>query len=123
VKKLDKSGLTRVLEATGHSIRGIKTCWQHEAAFRLDVILSLILIALSFFLAESTTQWLALIAPLFLLLIVELLNSAIEATVDRIGHEQHEMSGRAKDSASAAVMFCWFLIVATWGAIAWNNFI
>ncbi len=117
-----KSGLTRLIEATGHSIRGLKACWQHEAAFRLDVILGLILFALSFFLAQSTTQLLALIAPLFLLLIVELLNSAIEATVDRIGREQHEMSGRAKDIASAAVMLCLFLIATTWGAIAWTNF-
>lgn len=120
--KPGKSGLTRLIEATGHSIRGLKACWQHEAAFRLDVILGLILFTLSFFLAESTTQLLALIAPLFLLLIVELLNSAIEATVDRIGREQHEMSGRAKDIASAAVMLCLFLIAATWGAIAWTNF-
>ncbi len=119
--KPEKSGLTRLIEATGHSIRGLKACWQHEAAFRLDVILGLILFTLSFFLAESTTQLLALIAPLFLLLIVELLNSAIEATVDRIGREQHEMSGRAKDIASAAVMLCLFLIAATWGAIAWTN--
>ncbi len=67
--KPGKSGLMRLIKATGHSIRGIKACWQNEAAFRQDVALSLILFALSFFVAESTTQWLALIAPLFLLLI------------------------------------------------------
>ena len=122
MKKLGKIGLTRLIEATSHSIRGITACWQHETAFRLDVLLCLILSALSFFVAESTTQWLALIAPLFLLLIVELLNSAVEATVDRIGREHHEMSGRAKDSSSAAVMLCLFLIATTWGAIAWTNF-
>lgn len=117
-----KSKLTHVIEATGHSIRGLKACWQHETAFRLDVVMSLILFALSFFVAESTTQWLALIVPLFLLLIVELLNSAVEATVDRIGREHHEMSGRAKDLASAAVMLSLFLVATTWGAIAWTNF-
>jgi len=122
VKKPGKTGLTRLRDATGHSIRGIKACWQHETAFRLDVLLCLILSASSFFVAESTTQWLALIAPLFLLLIVELLNSAVEATVDRIGREHNEMSGRAKDSSSAAVMLCLFLIATTWGAIAWTNF-
>jgi diacylglycerol kinase (ATP) len=120
--KPGKSGLTRLIKATGHSIRGIKACWQNEAAFRQDVALSLVLFPLSFFVAESTTQWLALIAPLFLLLIVELLNSAVEATVDRIGREHNEMSGRAKDIASAAVMLCLFLIATTWGAIAWTNF-
>ena len=117
-----KTGLTRVMDATGHSIKGIKACWRHEAAFRLDAILCLILFALSFIVAGSATQWLVLVAPLFLLLIVELLNSAVEATVDRIGREHNEMSGRAKDFASAAVMFCLFLIATSWGAIAWTKF-
>jgi diacylglycerol kinase (ATP) len=122
VTKPAKTGLTRLVEATGHSIRGIRACWHHEAAFRLDVSLCVILFALSFPVAESTVQWLALIAPLFLLLIVEILNSAIETTVDRISLEHHEMSGRAKDIASAAVMLCLFLIATSWGAIAWTNF-
>ncbi|MCH7506325.1 MAG: diacylglycerol kinase [Proteobacteria bacterium] len=122
MKKRGKTGLSRLIEATGHSIRGIKACWQHETAFRLDVLLCLILSALSFFVAESATQWLALIAPLFLLLIVELLNSAVEVTVDRIGREHNEMSGRAKDSSSAAVMLCLFLIATAWSAIVWTNF-
>jgi diacylglycerol kinase (ATP) len=117
-----KAGFTRLIKATGNSIRGIKACWSHEAAFRQDAVLCLILFGLSFFVAASTTQWLVLIAPLFLLLIVELLNSAVETTVDRIGREHHEMSGRAKDIASAAVMLCLFLIATTWGAIAWTNF-
>jgi len=120
--KPGKSGLTRIIEAIGHSIRGLRACWQHETAFRQDVIISLVLLALSFFVAESAAQWLALIAPLFLIVIVELLNSAVEAAVDRIGHEHHELSGRAKDFGSAAVFLGWFLIAASWGAIAWTNF-
>jgi diacylglycerol kinase (ATP) len=120
--KPGKSGLTRIIEAAGHSIRGLRACWQYETAFRQDVILSLILLALSFFVSESATQLLALIAPLFLLVIVELLNSAVEAAVDRIGHEHHELSGRAKDFGSAAVFLCWFLIAISWGVIAWTNF-
>ena len=76
--KPGKSGLTRIIEATGHSIRGLRACWHHEEAFRQDVIISLILLALSFFVAESPPQWLALIAPLFLIVIVELLNSAVD---------------------------------------------
>ena len=120
--KPGKSGITRIIEATGHSIRGLRACWRHETAFRQDVILSLILLALSFYVAESAAQLLALIAPLFLLVIVELLNSAVEAAVDRIGHEHHELSGRAKDFASAAVFLCWFLIATAWGVVAWTNF-
>jgi len=120
--KPGKTGLTRLFNAAGNSIKGIKACWQNEAAFRQDVALSLVLLPVSFFVAESTAQWLLLIAPLFLLLIVELLNSAIEATVDRIGREHNEMSGRAKDIASAAVMLSLFLIATMWGAIAWTNF-
>jgi diacylglycerol kinase (ATP) len=118
-----KTGMARLVEATGNSIRGIKACWRDETAFRLDVGLCLALLGLSFFLAESTLQWLILIIPLFLLLIVEILNSAIEVTVDRISLEHHEMSGRAKDIASAAVMLCLFLIAIVWGSIAWTNFV
>ena len=120
--KPGKTGLARLFAATGHSISGVKACWRHEAAFRQEVALTVILFPASFFLANSGTQWLLLISPLFLLLMVELLNSAIEAVVDRIGHEHNELSGRAKDIASAAVMFCLFLIAISWGVVAWINF-
>jgi len=120
--KPGKTGFARLFAATGHSLRGIKACWRHEAAFRQEVALTLVLFPASFFLAKSGIQWLALISPLFLLLMVELLNSAIEAVVDRIGPEHHELSGRAKDIASAAVMFCLFLIAISWGVVTWTNF-
>jgi diacylglycerol kinase (ATP) len=120
--KSGKSGLTRIIAAAGHSIRGLRACWRHETAFRQDVVLGLILLALSFFVAESAAQLLTLIAPLFLLVIVELLNSAVEAAVDRIGHEHHELSGRAKDFGSAAVFLCLLLIATSWVIIAWTNF-
>ena len=68
-------------------------------------------------------QWLLLVAPLLLILIVALLNSAIESVVDRIGHEPHDLSGRAKDMGSAAVFFCIALIALSWGTIAWQNFL
>ena len=121
--KPGKTGVARILAASGNSIRGIKACWRHEAAFRQDSALSIVLLLASFFVADSGTQWLLLISPLFLLLIVELLNSAIEAVVDRIGPEFHELSGRAKDIASAGVFFCLFLIATTWGTVLWTNFI
>jgi diacylglycerol kinase (ATP) len=119
--KPGKTGLRRLVDATGHSIRGIRACWDHEAAFRQDVLLSAVLFAASFFLARSAEQWLLLVLPLFLILIVELLNSAVENAVDRIGTERHHLSGRAKDMGSAAVLFCLILIALSWFTIAWEN--
>ena len=120
--KSEKTGISRIVAAAGFSINGIKASWQHEAAFRQECVLSLVLLIASFFVAESGSQWLLLISPLLLLLIVELLNSAIETVVDRIGPEFHELSGRAKDIASASVFFCLILIAVSWAAIVWTNF-
>jgi diacylglycerol kinase (ATP) len=119
--KPGRTGVKRILDATGHSIRGISACWDHEAAFRQDVVLSSILFITSFFLAQSIEQWLLLVLPLILILIVELLNSAVENAVDRIGTERHHLSGRAKDMGSAAVLFCWVVIGMSWITIAWEN--
>lgn len=119
--KRDNNGLKGLIAATGYSMNGIRACWQNEAAFRADVIISVILFALSFFLAESIVQWILLVSPLVLIVIVELLNSAIENVVDRIGSEFHDLSGRAKDMGSAAVFFCWVVIGLAWLPIAWQN--
>jgi len=120
--KPGKTGIARLIAATGYSLKGIRASWRHETAFRQEVALTLVLFPASFFVAKSTIQWLLLVSPLFLLLMMELLNSAIEAIVDRIGSEHHELSGRAKDIVSAPVMLCLFLIAMTWGVIAWSNF-
>ena len=120
--KPGKTGLARLIAATGYSLKGLKASWQHETAFRQEVALIIVMFPASFFVAKTTIQWLLLISPLFLLLMVELLNSAVEAIVDRIGAEHHELSGRAKDIASAPVMLCLFLIAISWGVIAWTNF-
>ena len=82
----------------------------------------LVLLPLSFFVARTVEQWLLLVMPFFLLLSVELLNSAIENLVDRVGEEFNELSGRAKDMGSAAVFFCLLLIGLCWFTIAWKNF-
>jgi len=119
--KASRTGVVRIFDAAGHSIRGIRACWQYEAAFRQGLALSVVLFFASFFLANSVEQWLLLVVPLVLILIVELLNSAVENTVDRIGEERHVLSGRAKDMGSAAVLFCHFVIILSWGAIAWAN--
>lgn len=119
--KPGKSGIRRLADATGYSIKGIRACWKHEAAFRQEAYLCLILVPLSFFLATSTVQWLLLVAPLLLLLIVELLNTAVENIVDRIGDEPNDLSGRAKDMGSAAVLLCLILTGLTWSVITWEN--
>lgn len=115
-------GITRIIAAAGNSIRGVRDAWRFESAFRQDSALSLVLLVLSFWLAQTVVEWLLLVIPLLLLLIVEILNSAIENTVDRVGEEHHELSGRAKDMASSAVMFCLILIAVVWLAMAWSRF-
>jgi diacylglycerol kinase (ATP) len=120
--KPGKSGLARLFDATGYSLKGIGAAWRNEAAFRQEVALLVVLLPLSFVVARSVEQWLLLTMPLLLLLIVELLNSAIENAVDRIGHELHDLSGRAKDMGSAAVLLCLLLIAVCWLTIAWKNF-
>jgi diacylglycerol kinase (ATP) len=120
--KPGKTGLSRLSDATRYSIKGIRACWRNEAAFRQEVLLVLVLLPLSLPVAKSIEQWLLLVTPLFLLLIVELLNSAVENVVDRIGHELHELSGLAKDMGSAAVLICLLLTGTSWIAIGWKNF-
>ena len=119
--KRDNNGLKGLIDATGYSIKGIQACWKNEAAFRADVVISAILFVASFFLAETIIQWILLVSPLVLIIIVELLNSAIENVVDRIGSEFPDLSGRAKDMGSAAVFFCWVVIGVAWLPIAWLN--
>ncbi len=116
------NGITRFIAATRNSLRGIRDGWRYEAAFRQDTALSVLLFLLSFWLAETVVEWILLVLPLFLLLIVEILNSAIENIVDRIGEERHILSGRAKDMASSAVMFSLILIAVVWFAMAWSKF-
>ena len=116
------TGITRIIAATRNSFRGIRDAWIHESAFRQDVSLSVVLFVLSFFLAATIVEWLVLILPLFLLIIVEILNSAIENTVDRFGGEHHLLSGRAKDMGSAAVMFCLVLIAIVWLSMVWSKY-
>lgn len=116
------TGIKRIIAASRNSFRGIRDAWLHEAAFRQETALAAILLPLSFWLAQTPVEWVLLILPLFLLVIVELLNSAIENTIDRIGAERHVLSGRAKDMGSSAVMFCLLLIAIIWLAMAWGRF-
>jgi len=119
--KTGASGFRRLRDATRWSFRGLAACWRHEAAFRQEIVLVALALPVSLWLARDAVQWLLLVLPLFMLLAVELLNSAIESVVDRIGPERHELSGRAKDLGSAAVFVCLAASAATWSAIAWQN--
>lgn len=111
------TGLRRVQLAYVNSIAGLRTAWSSEAAFRQESILAIILIPMSFVLGRGAVEYILMIGSIVLVLIVELLNSAIEATVDRIGLEDHPMSKRAKDIASAAVFISMLLVPFVWATI------
>ena len=95
-------------------MQGIKSAFQNEAAFRQELILAAILIPIACFVDVSQLERILLIAPIFLVIIIEIINSAIEAVVDRIGSEKHELSGRAKDMGSAAVFIALILATYIW---------
>jgi diacylglycerol kinase (ATP) len=121
VAKPGATGLTRIINATGYSMKGLKSAWLNEAAFRQELVLILLLMPLAFWVGGDLNQILLLIAVSWLVVIVEVLNSAVEAVVDRIGSEHHELSGRAKDLGSAAVFLALALNVVVWGALAGRN--
>jgi diacylglycerol kinase (ATP) len=115
--KPGKSGISRIIDATGYSFKGLKAAWLNEAAFRQEVILALVGLPLAFWLASNAIEFLWLILPLFLLIMAELTNSAIEAVVDRISDEHHYLAGRAKDIGSALVFVCLLLLGVIWCVI------
>lgn len=108
------TGLSRVIRAFGASYRGYRGAFLNEAAFRQELLVALVVIPLGLYLGKNGIERILLVAPMILVLIVELLNSAIEATVDRIGLEHHELSGLAKDLGSAAVLSAFMLLGLTW---------
>jgi len=108
------AGISRIINAAGYSWLGLKATYEHEAAFRQELLLALILVPLAFWLGDNGVQYALLIGSWMLVLIVELLNSAVEAVVDRFGGELHELSGRAKDIGSAAVFVTIVNAVLVW---------
>ncbi|GJC30334.1 diacylglycerol kinase [Acinetobacter sp. KAM398] len=110
------SGLQRILNATGYSLAGFKAAFQNEAAFRQIILINLLLIPLSFFMPVSRVEQVLMIVVCLLAIIVELINSAIEAVVDRVSMEQHPLSKNAKDMGSAAQFVALAIIALTWGA-------
>lgn len=110
----NEKGLKRFINAILFSFAGFKAAWTGEEAFRQEVIVFILAVPLAIWLSKNNLEIVLLIASVVLVLIVELLNSAIEAVVDRVGVEYHELAGRAKDIGSAAVMLSIMLSVATW---------
>jgi len=113
-----KTGIRRLVNAFGYSVAGTLAAFKHEDAFRQEVILSIILIPLAIYLGQSPVEQALMISSILLIIIVELLNSSVEATVDRISVKRHKLAKRAKDIGSAAVFFSlvnatviWFLIL------------
>lgn len=110
-------GFKRLINACFFSVAGFKATWRHEEAFRQEVMLFVVTTPLALWLGESAIEIVLLIGSVILVLLVELLNSAVEAVVDRVGFEHHELSGRAKDIGSAAVMLSLIWAAITWGLI------
>jgi len=109
-----KTGLRRVWNAMFYSLEGLKATYRHEDAFRQEFWLAVVLIPLALFLPSSGLGKALMIASVLLVLIVELLNSAVEATVDRVSLEHHRLAKRAKDIGSAAVMISLLNVVIVW---------
>lgn len=109
-----EKGVKRFINSILFSIAGLKAAWVYEEAFRLYVVIFIVALPLVFWLGESNAEKLILIASILWILIVELVNSAIEAVVDRVGVEYHELAGRAKDLGSAAVMLSIFMAIVSW---------
>ena len=121
--KPGNTGIRRIIRATRFSAQGFAHAWRHEAAFRQEVALAIVMTPAAFWLGQNVLERAMLIGVLLLVLIVELLNSAIEAAVDRHGEEHHELSGRAKDLGSASVFLVLVLAGVVWGAVAWQRFL
>lgn len=107
-------GATRLIRAMGASLRGLRGAFREEAAFRQELAFALLVIPLAAWLGHSGVERALLIGPMILILVVELINSAIEATVDRIGFERHALAGLAKDIGSAAVLVSFVLLGTVW---------
>lgn len=112
-----KTGLRRLWNALGYSLQGMVSAFRHEDAFRQECLLALLLVPAALFLHVSATERALMIASVLLVLIVELLNSAVEATVDRISLENHLLAKRAKDIGSAAVFLSLINVVVVWALI------
>ncbi len=121
--KPERTGWRHLIDATGYSLKGLRIAFRHETAFRQELALCVVLMPLAWWIGSGPVEWILLLGSCLLVLIVELINSAIESVVDRIGTEHHELSGKAKDIGSAAVMLALLAAGLAWGLLAWQKFL
>ncbi len=117
------TGLTRIINAFGYSMKGIYSAIKFESAFRQEAVLFVVMLPLAFLLGRNYLELILLIGCLLIVLIVELLNSAVEAVVDHVSPEFAELAGRAKDMGSAAVLIALANVFLVWGFIAFDRFV
>lgn len=120
--KAKSTGFKHILEAIPYTLSGFKAAYRNEEAIRQEVVVFAILIPAAFWVGRRAVEIVLLVGCCLLVFAMEILNGAVEAVVDRIGLERHELSGRAKDMASAAVYVCWFNLVMTWVVIGLHRF-
>lgn len=112
-----KTGLRRLVNAFGYSMAGLRAAYKNEDAFRQEVLMAIVLIPLAFYLEGAAVERVLMVGSVLLVIIVELLNSSIEATVDRISLENHDLAKRAKDIGSAAVLVSLLNLAIVWGLV------
>ena len=117
-----RTGIDRIVRAAGHSASGLRLAYTGESAFRQETWFAVVMLPAAFWLGRNWEQTALLAGSVLLVMIVELLNSGIEAVVDRISYERHELSKRAKDLASAAVLLSLLLCGGIWAAALWQRF-
>lgn len=119
---INTRGIRRIINAFRYTFAGFKAAWVNEEAFRQEIIIAIFVIPLGIWLGSSAMERAVLIGIYFIIPLTELLNSAIEAVVDRMGQERHELSGRAKDLGSAAVFLSICIVLIVWMIIAYERF-
>jgi diacylglycerol kinase (ATP) len=112
-----KTGMVRILHAFFNSIAGLEDAWRHESAFRQEILLAIVLIPAALWIPVSAVERALLIGTVLLVMIVELLNTSVEAAIDRISFDQHSLSKRAKDIGSAAVFMALVLLAVVWALV------
>jgi len=117
------TGLRRLGKAYAYSVQGLRYAWKNEEAFRLQAVLTVLLLPCAFWLARSALQVVLLVGVCLFVMLIELLNSAIEAAIDRHGDEHHPLSGAAKDLGSAAVFVSMWFVPMVWIAVIYDRFI
>ena len=116
-------GIERIIKAFGYSLKGFQAAFRNEAAFRQEFALAVIMVPAGFWLGQTGVEKALLVGVVLMVLVVELLNSAVEAVVDRVGMEHHELAGRAKDIGSAAVLLSLVVVLIVWGLILLPQFL